>query len=397
VTEPLRAIDPSSMARQGFRYGHLAIGVASSEPSHIAWLQEFLTPAFRLTAPEGSDRWVVVDTDATKHAALLARGPSPEAPPVPCFALDGRIVRHPEWAGSEPDERTIFDTDYRAFYVIDRRGGHVRIVVPPRSRLVRSALMRVVREMAMVACHRGDGLLLHGAAFAVGARGVVLAGPKRAGKTTLLLHALQAAGTAFVANDRVLLHREDGRLRLRGMPTVVKLRPSTLATFPAMAERIQTRDYQHTRTLAEDDPPAQRPGKPAGDGSARLTQTQLCEVAGTTPRSEADAWALVFPHVSDGVSGIRLAPLDTGTAARRLRAAWFTAEFPGQVSEAFSSPDGEVTIDEAVLHRRAAELTVGLPCYDVLLGVGAYGGASAADEFIAELARQAPYTEEARP
>lgn len=390
-------MDPSSITRQGFRYGRLTVGVASSEPSHVAWLREFLTPAFEASAPDGSDRWVVVDTDATKHAALLARGPSPDAPPVPCFAFDGRIVRHPEWAGGEPDERIVFDTDYRAFYLIDRRSGHVRILVPPRPRLVRSALMRVVREMAMVACHRGDGLLLHGAAFAVGARGVVLAGPKRAGKTTLLLHALQAAGTAFVANDRVLLHREDGRLRLRGMPTVVKLRPSTLATFPAMAARIQARSYRHTRTLAEGDPPAERPGKPAGDGAARLTSAQLCELAGTTPLSGADAWMLVFPRVSDAVSGIRLAPLDAGTAARRLRAAWFTAEFPGQVSEAFSSPDSEAAIDEAALHRRAAELTVGLPCYDALLGADAYGGASAADELIAELARQAPYTEEVRP
>ncbi len=340
---------------------------------------------------------MVVDTDARKHAALLARGPSPDAPPVPCFALDGRIVRHPEWTGSGPDERILFDTDYQAFYLIDRRSGHVGILVPPRPRLVRSALMRVVREMAMVACHRGDGLLVHGAAFAVDARGVVLAGPKRAGKTTLLLHALQAAGTAFVANDRVLLHREDGRLRLRGMPTVVKLRPSTLATFPAMAERIQTRAYQHTRTLAEGDPPGARPGKPAGDGAARLTPAQLCEVAGTTPLSGADAWMLVFPRVSDAVSGIRLAPLDAGTAAQRLRAAWFTAEFAGQVSEAFSSPDGEVSVDEAVLQRRAAKLTARLPCYDALLGVDTYAGAAAADKFIAELARQAPYTDEARP
>ena len=153
---------------------------------------------------------------------------------MPCFVLDGGTVCHPEWKGSGPDERILFDAHYQAFYYVERRSGHVRILATPRPNLTRIALMRVVRELAMAASLARGGLLLHGAAFAIGGRGVVLAGPRRAGKSTLLLHALQAAGALFISNDRVLARQGQDRVVLRGMPTIVNLRPGTLATFPAV-------------------------------------------------------------------------------------------------------------------------------------------------------------------
>jgi hypothetical protein len=245
--------------------------------------------------------------------------------------------------------------------------------------------MRVVRELAMAAAVGRGGLLLHGAAFAIGGRGVVLAGPKHAGKSTLLLHALQAAGTAFISNDRVLFHRVGGRATLRGMPTIVKLRPGTLATFPHVACRIRAQPYHHARTLDEASRPDARPHVPPDGSAVTLTPAQFCVVAEVGSVAEAGAWRLVFPHVRESATGIQLEPLDTVTAARRLRTAWFSAGTPGQVSEAFSGPDGAVSVDEATLHRRAADLTALVPGYDAHLGADAYGAPGAADEFIAQL------------
>ena len=383
--------------RRGFRYADLTIGVASPEPSHLAWLEEFLAPAFESTAPDESGRWVVLDTDATRHSAMLARGPSPASPPVACFVLDGRTVRHPEWSGSGPGERILFDTVYETFYRIERPSGHVRILAPPRPIPPRATLMRVVRELAMATSLARGRLVIHGAAFAAGRRGVVLAGPKLAGKTSLLLHALQAAGTAFISNDRVVVRRDRGRLTLRGMPTIVNIRRGTLAAFPAVAARVRARGFHHTRTLAESDRRAG--GEPAlsVDGAASLTTAQLCEATQAAPFREAHAWRLVFPRVTDSIAGLRLERLDAGTAARRLRAAWFAVRSPGEVSEAFSSPDGGAGMDEAALDRRAAELTSEVPCYDAQLGVGAYGGPGAADEFLAQLAAPPPLAARPRP
>ncbi len=385
MTEPQPIEDRLPAHRRGFRYADLAIGVACAEPAYLVWLEEFLAPAFEPTAAAGCDRWVVLDLDASRHAATLARGPSPGAAPVPCFVLDGGTVCHPEWNGSGPDERILFDTDYKAFYHVERRSGHVRVLATPQPTPTRVALMRVVRELAMTASLARGGLLLHGAAFAIRGRGVVLAGPRRAGKSTLLLHALQAAGALFISNDRVLARQDQGRVVLRGMPTIVNLRPGTLATFPAVSSRIGARAYRHDRTLAEAARPGARPWAPRQDGTATLTPLQFCEVAQVGALAQAEAWRLVFPRVCESATGIRLEPLETGTAARRLHAALFAAEHPGRVSEAFSGPDGAAGVGEAALQRRVLELATRVPCYDAELGVGAYGGTGAAEEFIAQL------------
>ncbi len=390
MTEPGSVEDRLSAHRRGLRYADLAIGVACPEPSYLVWLEEFLAPAFEPTAAEGCDRWVVLDLDASRHAATLARGPSPDAVPVPCFVLDGGTVCHPEWNGSGPDERILFDAHYQAFYCVERRSGHVRILATPRPNLTRIALMRVVRELAMAASLARGGLLLHGAAFAIGGRGVVLAGPRRAGKSTLLLHALQAAGALFISNDRVLARQDQGHVVLRGMPTIVNLRPGTLAMFPAVSSRIRARGYHPARTLAQASRPGARPRVPRPDGAVTLTPLQFCEAAQVGALPQAEAWRLVFPRVRESGVGIELDPLDPGTAARRLRAALFAAERPGQVAEAFAGPDGAADVGEAALQRRVLDLAARVPCYDAALGVEAYGGAGAADEFIARLAGPTP-------
>ena len=72
----------------------------------------------------------------------------------------------------------------------------------------RVALMRVVREYAMLYATQAGWLILHAAAVCVGGDAFVIAGPKRAGKTTLLLHALRNEQGAYVSNDRVALGAE---------------------------------------------------------------------------------------------------------------------------------------------------------------------------------------------
>jgi hypothetical protein len=374
--------------RRGFRYPGVTVAVASPDASHLAWLEEFLAPAFEVTDADGCDRWVVLDTDAVRYSSALARGPIPGARPVACFAMDAGILRHAEWAGGEPGERVLFDRDYEAFYRIDRRRGHVRVLASGRSSLTRVATMRVVRELAMTAVPGGGGLLLHGAALAIGHRGIVLAGPRRAGKTTLLLHALQAQGAAFVANDRVLARVSGRRVGLRGMPTVVTVRAETLAMFPAITARVRDGGYWHARTLLECDRTVERRLALSADGAATLTPAQLCRVTRVPPLAEVDAWRLVFPRVDATLAGLRLERLGAAAAARRLRAALFSAACPERVSEAFGAP--RVVLDRAALHRRVSDLARRVPAYAARLGAGAYGGPEAVARLVADLARDVP-------
>lgn len=113
------------------------------------------------------------------------------------------MVRLPRWAPAE-GRWTVFDDQSRAFLMLGNPGV-VEILTAGDGPAVRNGLMRVVRELAMAEERRHGGLVLHAAAVLVGERVDLIAGPKGAGKTTLLVHLLRAAGTRFVANDRVAI------------------------------------------------------------------------------------------------------------------------------------------------------------------------------------------------
>jgi Ser/Thr protein kinase RdoA (MazF antagonist) len=352
-----------SAPARGYRYPGLTIRVESPEPAHLAWLDEFLTPAFARADGAAWDRRVTLDADRARHAETLARGPCPSGARPVCFVLDGRAVAHPEWQAGGP-ERIVFDQSYRAFYCVRPGGGDVRVLTDGGVARSRVALMRVVREVAMGASVEGGALLLHAAAFAAGERGIVLAGPKGCGKTTLLLHALAAGKTRFVSNDRVVVRvDDDGDALARGLPTMVAVQPGTLAMFPDVAARV--RPFRHHLTIAEA-AAAALPARPAR--AASLTPAQLCDALGVSAQAEARLWRIVFPCVDPDGNGIRLEPLDRAGATRRLTAALFGAGAPGRVSEVFSPRGGHGVIGPAALHGICEELAARVPCFVARVG-----------------------------
>jgi hypothetical protein len=373
--------------RVGFRFAGVTVGVASPDPALLAWLEEFLRPAFELTDAASSDRWVVLDTDDARLALARARGPLPGAPPVPGFIRDGGPVSLPEWGGGGPDEQVLFDPDYQAFYRIHGPTGRVTVLAGVRPNLTRVAVMRVVRELALAATRAEEGVLLHAAAVAVEGRGVVLAGPERAGKTTLLLHLLQVPGAAFAANDRVLVHATGGgAAMLRPVPTIVTIRAETLGTFPAIAARIRASGWWHARTLAEcDEPGARRPAL-TPDGAATLSPAQLCRVTGTSAIADTRLWRVIFPRVTAGATGIRLQRLSAEEAAGRLRAALFGGPAGARRRTAFGAADRDGAVAEAERHRQTAELARRVPCHEARLGAAAFGGPAAAMALVTALA-----------
>jgi len=87
-----------------------------------------------------------------------------------------------------------------------------------------------VRLGALLRCLSGGGLALHASCVARGngseARAFVLAGPSGAGKTTAAGHAA-AGGARVIADDLVMLRRDDGepRWRASGLPWEAGVKP----------------------------------------------------------------------------------------------------------------------------------------------------------------------------
>ncbi|MCK6461225.1 MAG: hypothetical protein L6Q95_15185, partial [Planctomycetes bacterium] len=220
-------------------YGRLVIAVEGHE-APLAWLREFLGAPFEGAAPHAPP-------DHTLRLAY-AEPPPVTGEEVEVFSLDGDFVRLPSRRGSD-GALILRDDAQQVGYEI--RADSTAILAPADGPALRLAMLRVVREIATAHALGLGHLHLHAAA--VDARGpvVALAGPRRSGKTTLLLHALLSGGVRYVTNDRLLVDLGADPPLARGMPAIVTLREETLARFPDFAARLAASAYSRERTLAE--------------------------------------------------------------------------------------------------------------------------------------------------
>ncbi len=347
--------------------------VTADDPAPVVWAQEFLEPWFDRSVPGAGARphateppgvHLALDPDA---CARLARDGQPAGgASVPCFLLDDRILAYPRWIA--PDGTPwIRDTHLDAWY--GRSAAGIRILAPRDGRGARVALIRVVRELAMHHVAASGGVMLHAAGIVAGDRALLVCGPRRAGKTTLLLRLLAEPGAAYLANDRVAVVPIPGRgagAIARGLPTIVALRPGTVALLPAIAARLGAWRPDHWQTLAEgaSDP------SPAGAAApltvpVDLSPAQLCALAGVPPAQEARIAAIVYPQSGPSVPGVRLERLERGERLLRLRGGTVGAGLRRRSARGLA-------IDPASRPRPRPERLAGIPAYAVHLGPDAF-------------------------
>jgi hypothetical protein len=361
-----------------FSFGGLGILVESVERSHLVWLEEFLTPHFEVRADAPHACRVRLVEDRRRYDAALAAGPGDGA--LDAFALDGSVVRLPRWRGAKT---RLFDAEREAFYELAGPPLAVTILSAPGNWKGRTALMRVVRELATNHAQRAGGLLLHACAFAAGGRGVVVTGAKEAGKTTLLVHALHAPAVEYVSNDRLLIPPGTPP-RGRGVPTIVALRPEMLGLFPGLAERLAGTGYYQRLTLEE---AAGRPTPAAGQRSdrPRLSPAQLCTLLGVRARAEVEIAVLVFPTIAGEPGAFSLRRLSPAEVEAHLEGALFGIR-PGRwSSDVFTLAGDGPAPDRAALAERCRALAARVAGVECRLGLNAYASASAADDLVAAL------------
>jgi hypothetical protein len=313
----------------GLRYEALAVRVESDEPSHLAWLREFLTPAFDSIPASETSLAVRLVSDAVRYADALQRGPDPRGREVPCFWLDTGVVRLPRWAMAGP-RAVVFDRESRAFYTLCP--GEVDVLAPGGGQAVRSGLMRIVRDSAMAQTRRHGALVLHAAAALVGEQAVLIAGPKGAGKTTLLTHLVRGGRAGFVANDRVVIPAGPATPTVRALPTIVKVRYDSVRWFPDLRRRLEGSGFHHRLTVAE----ASR--RPAGSGATvpngvfSLSPAQFCTLAETRAAAGGRFSAIVFPrltHAPGALAVRRLSPPEATAALVGAQLGSLRAQPPG--------------------------------------------------------------------
>ena len=232
--------------------------------------------------------------------------------------------------------------------------------------------MRIVREIAMARAWTRTRMVLHAAAVAIGGRGVLIAGPKRAGKSSLLIHCLRAPGAAYVSNDRTLLSLAGPVPTGRGMPAIVSVRRGTLDLFPELSRSVARHKYQAHLTMAECEAGSTTPAMPPEDGDAKVSPAQLCRLLHVPMAGEVAVGALVLPRVDLGSSGMGVHPLSPDEAERRFEAVIFAAASEVRVSDVFRPQRGRLMGDLGDAGALWSRLTRRVPAFECRIGRGAF-------------------------
>ncbi len=344
----------------------------SNDTPALRWLAEFLSPPFAVVAARRSGILVRLAVDAERHEAL-ARAARERHGEDAFFRLDQGLVSLPVFTGAG-GEAVAYDAKYDCFYTLG--AARIDVVGHPRARDYRSGTMRVVREIATVRALASGARLLHAGGVVLGGAAVVIAGPKAAGKSTLLCQLAATPGAALLANDRVLVHAAPTPTAC-GVPTVVGLRPETLAMFPRIAADLPAVRRPAALTLEES---VREAGTAALDRarSIRISPAQLADGLGVPRAGGAPLRALLFPG-RDGASARRADA--EGAEVHRLshgeaRAALADARFGTDTSPArtvferrFGGPGAADRGDDRDAFESA--LARGVPCYRVRWGAAA--------------------------
>ncbi len=99
------------------------------------------------------------------------------------------------------------------------------------------ASLRFIRETMLSQLEWSRHLQVHASAVAASGRVVLFAGPRGAGKTSLVGHVAAAAGAGLVSNDRVIVTKTPSGWDARGVPTIVSIRRGRSSAFLASSGR----------------------------------------------------------------------------------------------------------------------------------------------------------------
>jgi hypothetical protein len=341
-------------------FGSVVIAFTSNDAAAAEWLSEFLAPWFR-PSPDAAGWHVRMSSSLESYLALRNLRPH-EPARRPCFAFDQQVLSLPAWPSGG---QLVFDDAERSccFAVTPSR---VDLVGDPRTRRWRYTWMWVFHEITATRLRRTH-LDLHAAAVEAGGRALLISGPKRAGKTTVSFHLLRSGRCRSIANDRAFAGAAGASFLVRGMPTAVKILPSTAAEFPEIRRGIPGVERPYLFSLDE---LARVPeGRPPDSDEFALSPALLLRQLQAQPLDAAPLGAIVFPQIRTDIDGWHLERLDADTLHAAVWANLYGSQLERRTATIFEDFDGGPTPPSG---RLAVALSEAVPVYRLLLGRRAY-------------------------
>jgi hypothetical protein len=355
-------------AKAAFAWGDTLVGFHSDWAVDTRWLEGFLRPWFTNGRLADISPRIAISHDEEAFASLHRVFEDSRPDPTPCFALDSEVISNP---GFHADGvQYVYDHFLRAFYVV-RGHSSITVVTRPGELRARFAASRIIRDLARGATSGSAWVGLHAAAVDLDGCGLLLAGPRKSGKTTLLAYLLSASGATLIANDWVMVRRGDAtEMKMRGMPTIVRIRPETARLVPALSD-LNRKSFLLDPT-DDVDKIAPQPPSPAQPGERYARLADFAATLGARSRAEAPVSALLFPCHGGEATEPLLTPLGQDEATRRLVGARYGQDTGHHAPTLFGGACTLSTVEQV------AAIGKSVPAFDVSIPKAAFANQRAA-------------------
>jgi hypothetical protein len=287
----LVASDAPAVVREVEHYVPLAPWSASSAHWEVVYLHDPALEAAIRRVAEGTGETAYAKRDLHYHSARLGDGTLLLASDDSFGADRHSVVRAGRWVA-----------------VVDAAG----------TEQTRRGPLRVVREVMLRGLENLGGCFGHAAAVDAEGTGCLLVGGNGSGKTSVMWH-LVMQGAGYVANDRCVLLREDGRVRVFVYPMSIRLGMGTVGGADALRvqrlQRSQPEGLWAQRVERDDDARANWGNRE----KLEITPRELSGLTGAGVSLEGTADVLVFPRLEIGAGPVRLRDVSRAAAEAVLR------------------------------------------------------------------------------
>jgi hypothetical protein len=321
------------------------------------YLSGFLTtPPGQLRLDEFNVRIHTDDGEFRQLVSAAADGPTARVEPVP-----GLVMRE----SAQPTGQRCYtivsdDVEHQpGAYAVTAHGHQFDLFTHTGTAHPHRYPIRLIREAMLRTYEDAGGVVFHAAGVDLGGVGVMVCGPRSAGKTTTTAALLRSTDAALLSNDRLVVLPDN---RLVAVPLPVPTARGTIEAFPELARVLRCTGQE----------PARLDALPRNFGSTTkhpFSARQFAQAFGADLTSSSATQLVVVPHLTDTHQPARLRRLSGIEAQRILAANCFTPRDEFWVRPWLVPRH----TDDDVLQRHAAaavgRIAAAVPCVGIGFGV----------------------------
>lgn len=199
-------------------------------------------------------------------------------------------------------------------YAATVQGRHIQLFTHSGTMRPHRYPIRLVREAMLRTYEDAGGVIFHAAGVDVGGAGVMICGPRGAGKTTVTAALLRTTGANLLSNDRLIVHQGD---HLVAVPLPVPTARGTIEAFPEL-EQVASRATTDAAKLDR---------MPADFGSTvkhAFTAREFAQAFQADLVSASVLRLILVPHLTDTSEPAHLRHLSADEARQVIGANCFT-------------------------------------------------------------------------